>query len=1061
MSVHTPPSSPEAIASGPPGTWSDHPGEMAQCLQAVFPFRKTHRQAVAHDEGMFNTVPRKNSWQLTKVRGEANPYDFQHPPDRSNWSSDAVRDAFQAHRVIPLLLCMCLGWLWGAVPVVAQDEAPSPAAEVSGPYRNLTEHHAGTFHLKREGDAVYATFRTDRSPVQHFARQQPEVLFTVPEGFRPPVAVTWEVSAETVQEDGTPHPQHVDRRVFRVRVDPEGRVRYVDDPGVDRVGYLRYHTMLAWPLAGTEPRLCERHRKIREGILAAVQILEDATLPCSLVDWSHLARIQTLSLALPVPLDTDTEWHVLLGLTNLATLQLQSWSESGWPVAEDTYLTQLLIHTPRLKTLSVKGPGLSVSADLLQFTPELEALHLDLGGWGKELVPLLDHVPRLTQLTVKDGLAPCASPNLLAAVPRLTRLTRLAVRMVADTEALACLRTTLDQLALDLKELEVELLTLRDLNVEILPSLPQLTHLTLDVKGMVTLPQQLLVKTPELTHLTLRDDTYDGRSEATFALPTGFFAHTPHLTSLSLNITRLIDLSPDLLKPIPELRRMQIDTQDSASLTALFMEQVTELRVDTGFLDLPEDFPTRLPHLKVLHLDVQNLALPENFLTHAERLEVLHLNAQTRKSLPANFLTYAPRLTDLYLRMPLLPALPPTFLVHAPLLETMELEAGHGIVGNFAKCNQNPPGPREFPEHFLSHTPRLVELTLRVPMLKALPPSFLGHAPLLQKMEVDYAYGGYCFRYGHEGLLKVVMPLRSLPVNFLTHAPNLRHLNLQAGYVNEMPSDFLSHAPKLRYLNLDANGMSALPTDFLARHPGLETVRLQANGISSLPHGFLSQSPNLVSITLDLRQVDALPEHFLANIPRLHEVEIDVHQAKTLPPTFLAHAPHLRFLNLRAHSLTALPPDLLTHAPRIQTLGLAMPLLEPTLTPEHHLWPTLQNTSYRVKVSQPDSLIFTNPDGPLECSGRPTVQQGSILEVEGREQDDEGRNLLRVRFWRNREFFAFDFRHYCTFFIDARFTTPTLDVCAAFREPEACEPIRNRYTTLPALPVDNGGDFRG
>ena len=1051
MSVHTPPPSPEAIASGTLATWSNHPGEMAQCLQAVFPFRKTHRRDVAHGEGLFNTVPRKNSWQLTKVRGKANPYGFRHLPDRAAWSPDAVRDAFQAHRVIPLLLCMCLGWLWGAVPVVAQDEAPSPAAEVSGPYRNLAEHHAGTFHLKREGDAVYATFRTDRSPVQHFARHQPEVLFTVPEGFRPTMAVTWEVSAETVQADGTPHPDRSDHRVFRMHVDPEGRVRYVDDPGMNGVGYLRYHTMLAWPLAGTEPRLCERHRKIREGILAVVQVQEGATLPCSLVDWSHLARIQTLSLSLPVPLDADAERHALLGLTNLATLQLQSWSESGWPVAKDTFLTQLLVHTPRLKTLSVKGPGLSVSADLLRFIPELEALHLDLGGWGAELVPLLDHVPRLTQLTVKDGLAPCASPNLLAAVPRLTRLTRLAVRMVADTEALACLRTTLDQLALDLKELEVELLTLRDLNVEILPSLPQLTHLTLDVKGMVTLPQQLLVKTPELTHLTLRDDTYDGRPEATFALPTGFFAHTPHLTSLSLNITRLIDLSPDLLKPIPELRRMQIDTQDSASLTALFMEQVTELRVDTGFLDLPEDFPTRLPHLKVLHLDVQNLALPENFLPHAERLEVLHLNAQTRKSLPANFLTYAPRLTDLYLRMPLLPALPPTFLVHAPLLETMELEAGHGIVGNFAKCNQHPPGPRHFPEHFLSHAPRLVELHLRVPMLQALPPSFLGHAPLLETMALEYD-SGYCFDYGD--LLKVVMPLRSLPTNFLTHTPNLRHLNLQTGYVTEFPPDFLSHAPFLRHLVLDANGMSALPANFLTRHPRLETVRLLANGIPSLPRRFLSQSPNLVSITLDLRQVETLPEHFLANTPRLHEVEIDVHQVQTLPPGFLAHAPHLRFLNLRTHNLTIWPPDLLAHAPRIRTLGLAMPLLAPTLTPDHRLWPTLQNTSSRVKVSRPDPFYFKDPDIAWPCTG-PSVRPGSILEVEGREQGDNGRPLLRVRNWQDHEFFAFDLRRVCPFLIDARFTTPTLEVCEAFREPEACEPIRNRYTTL------SGDDGKG
>ena len=953
-----------------------------------------------------------------------------------------------------LLLCLGLGlgWLWAAIPVAAQSEVPSSAAEMTGPYRNLAENHAGTFHLKREGDAVYATFRTDRSPVQHFARQQPQVLFTVPEGFRPPVAVTWEVSAQPVQTDGTPHPARLDRRVFRMHVDPEGQVRYVDDSGVDGVSYLRYQTTLAWPLAGSDPRMCKRHQKIREGILASVQVLEDTTLPCSQVDWSHLARIQTLSLSLPVPLDTDTEGHVLLGLTNLATLQLQSWSARG-PVTEDTHLTKLLAHTPRLQTLGIKGTALSVSADLLRYTPHLEALHLELRNPAVELVQLLAHVPHLTRLTVapstplpetflatvpqlthltvKEGLAPCASPNLLAAVPRLTRF---AVRMDADTEALACLESTLHQLASDLTELEVELLNLQDLNVEILPNLPQLTHLTLDVTGMAALPEHLLAQAPALTHLTLQG--VNNSNLPAVILPAGFLAHTPRLTNLTLKVYRLAGLSPDLLVPVPSLRQLQFDTSSMKSLP-------------TGFLD-------PVPQLTELRMKVGGTNLPADFLMHAPHLEVLHLNVQSLGSLPATFLTSAPRLVDLYLRMPLLQALPPTFLVHAPRLETMELAAGHGIVGNYAKCNQNPPGPRQFPEHFLSHAPRLVELYLRVPMLQALPPSFLDHAPLLETMEVEYAYSGYCFGYGHKDLLKVVMPLRSLPENFLTHTPNLRYLNLQTGYVTEFPPDFLSHAPLLRHLSLDANGMSTLPADFLTRHPRLETVQLLANGIPSLPHGFLSQSPNLVSLTLDLRQVEALPEHFLANTPRLHKVEIDVHRVKTLPPDFLAHAPHLKFLNLRAHSLTAWPPDLLAHAPRIQTLGLAMPLLAPTLTPDHRLWPTLQNTSYRVKVSRPDPFFFMDPEISWECGA--SVRLGSILKVEGREQGDNGRPLLRVRNWQDREFFAFVLQRACPFLIDARFTTPTLEVCEAFQEPEACEPIRNRYTTLPG---DDGRDFRG
>ena len=56
-----------------------------------------------------------------------------------------------------------------------------------GPYRNLVENHADTFQLRREEGVVYATFQADRSPVQFLARDQPEVLLTVPTGFRPTV----------------------------------------------------------------------------------------------------------------------------------------------------------------------------------------------------------------------------------------------------------------------------------------------------------------------------------------------------------------------------------------------------------------------------------------------------------------------------------------------------------------------------------------------------------------------------------------------------------------------------------------------------------------------------------------------------------------------------------------------------------------------------------------------------------------------------------------------------------------------------------------------------------
>ncbi|MDE0672103.1 MAG: hypothetical protein OXH72_10220, partial [Caldilineaceae bacterium] len=917
-----------------------------------------------------------------------------------------------------------------------------PGTEATGPYRNLAENHAGAFHLTREEGTVYATFQTDRSPVQFLARDQPEVLFTVPEGFRPVLPVTWEVSAQPVLTDGTPHPDQPDRRVFRMRVDRQGHVRYVDDAGVDGVGHLRYHTMLAWPLAGTEPRLCERYQTTREAILEAVQALENAPMPCSQVGWFHLARIRTLSV--PIHFDPDLARHALLGLTNLTTLQLRLWPVRGVAVP-----TKLLAHTPRLERLDVDDSSFTLPADLLLYTPllahlslgnnphrdldlpddllmdtpHLETLHLEGKHPAVELAyaprltrlivmpstPLpetfLAAMPQLTYLTVRSGLEPCATPQLLASVPHLRHF---AVRMPAEAGELTCLARSLQQHIPALDQLEVDLRDLQGLNTEILPSLPRLTRLTLDVAGATSLPEQMLARTPELTHLTLQDDT--GRDTA-LTLPHGFFAHTPQLTALSLQVDLLNDLSPDLLTPLPGLQQLQIVTKDTTALSEQFLDQVTELRMEVGpLVDLPEDF-----------------------LVHAPHLEVLHLDAPFLKSLPEHLLTYAPHLVELRLDVPSLEALPPSFLAHAPRLEVFQLDAGYSF--RLSDEGGTPSVLYRFPEHLLTYAPNLVELHLRVPSLQVLPPSFLAHTPRLEKLVLEGTHDYYG---------KVDVPITSVPANFLTHAPRLRHLDLAAlGFVNALPSNFLTHSVELRYLNLDANGVSSLPADFLAYHPRLESVRILANRIPILSTGFLSQSSRLVSLQLDLQKVEALPEDFLTETPRLQNVEVGVNRIGALPTGFLADAPHLVHLRLRALNLTAWPTNFLADAPLIQTLSLAMPLLEPTLKPDHRLWDVLQATSTRVKVTQPNPY-YLEPDFEGVCVPS-TMEFGDILRVYAREQRNDGDTLLRVRRWRNRELFTPYLLYYCPYLIDVRLTAPTLEVCEADRDPAECTPLREPY----------------
>ena len=910
------------------------------------------------------TGPARPSHTLDKMSREGPdqfPMSAMSKPLRRLWAR-ARRPAgpgLWARRLLPLWLC--LGWLWAASPVAAQDEAAPSATEATGPYRNLAVNHAGAFHLTREGNAVYATFRTDRSPVQFLARDQPEVLLTVPEGFRPVRPVTWEVSAEPVRPDGTPHPDHPDRRVFRMQVDTAGHVRYVDDAGVDGVGHLRYQTALAWPRAGSEPQVCTRPRYIREAILAAVQALEEAAPLCSRVDWEHLARIRTLSLD---TWEANFARHDLLGLSNLAVLQVFG---SG-----TTYPDDLLAHTPRLQTLRIEENTLGdLSGDLFRYTPRLTRLTVTSSTPLPET--LLANVPRLTHLTVGDDLEPCATPELLAPVPNLRHV---VVRMAAADGELACLGRALRRHTPALAELHLELRDLHALEAAVLPLLPRLTRLTLDA-GDLQLSAQLLSEAPALTHLALHGGTP--------GLPAGFLVHTPRLTSLSLKARNLKNIPPDLLAPVPELRQVRVDLGDAPSLPTGFLERVTELRMNTG-----------------------QSALPADFLTHAPHLEVLHLTAHSLRSLPEGF------------------------LAHAPRLETFRLDAGRvSAYASYAYLTS-------FPEGFLTHAPSLIELRLHVPGLQAFPEGFLTHAPSLETLELEKSNT-------HPSPYRHILPVTSLPANFLIHAPRLRHLDLEPlGHVKAFPPGFLSGSPQLRYLNLDANEATALPPDFLSRHPHLETVRLRANHVPALPRGFLSQSPRLAYLQLDLQRVEALPEGFLADTPRLWSLGLDVHGVAALPPGFLADMPHLIQLNLRALNLTAWPTDFLADVPRLRTLGLAMPLLEPTLTPAHRLWETLQATSLRVKVIRPDPIAFEDPDVRSEhCYSTIIGKLGAILEVSVLAPDDRGRMLLPVWGWQERELFAFD-PWFCPYLIDSRFTAPTLEVCAAYRDPKECIPKGER-----------------
>ena len=125
-------------------------------------------------------------------------------------------------------------YAWLSIERPAYAEIP----DVQGRYDNRAEHWAGTYRLVRHGTAVTLVLASQRSPVQHFARQQPQALFTVPKAFRPAQIVTWEVAgAQSVDAQGQTVAYAAQPR-FDLQVMPDGAVRYVDNDKVDDVGYL-------------------------------------------------------------------------------------------------------------------------------------------------------------------------------------------------------------------------------------------------------------------------------------------------------------------------------------------------------------------------------------------------------------------------------------------------------------------------------------------------------------------------------------------------------------------------------------------------------------------------------------------------------------------------------------------------------------------------------------------------------------------------------------------------------------------------------------------------------
>ena len=127
-----------------------------------------------------------------------------------------------------------------ALPGPGGSDAPATAAATaSGHYNNLANSWRGAWAVSKTGTTVTAAFQSARSPVQWYARQNPQDLLVLPDGFRPLTDQDITVTGVHVTLNGEDFDQSP-QQTFTLRVSTTGAVRYVDGTALDPVGFLRY-----------------------------------------------------------------------------------------------------------------------------------------------------------------------------------------------------------------------------------------------------------------------------------------------------------------------------------------------------------------------------------------------------------------------------------------------------------------------------------------------------------------------------------------------------------------------------------------------------------------------------------------------------------------------------------------------------------------------------------------------------------------------------------------------------------------------------------------------------
>ncbi len=795
-------------------------------------------------------------------------------------------------------------------------------SETSGPYAHQTEHHQSRFALRRTGETVTGVLTTARSPVQYFARQAPTVLFSVPPGYRPREPVVIEVEeAQPVDREGQVVDDQPEGRTFRLQVDPDGTVRYVDDEGVDEVGYLAYTVAIEWPTAELplwhpsslldRADVCHRHAVLQAELRSLLEVRDGRARACADITWAELASLTTLAVDFGLGHATPTA-RDLGGFLGLQQLTL------SWPVLRPLP-GDLLSRLYQLPTLHLELYYTDLSYTLLEHLGWLQ--HVDAGPyayhaqhqWSSQ-APLpagfLTHSPQLEKLTVQitghpyGYWPPFVFPaGFLAGNPRLRQLTVQVQPLNPSGDGVLNLA----------------------LPADLLSHSPQLQALTLQARQLAPLPNNFLAHNQALESLSIQ-------SEFLRSLPVNFLAHNRNLEDVTIRYL-----------PI---------TEPATPLANLFAHKPRLKSVEIGGYvepELPSNLFVHNPQLQRLVLEVSNLrTIPPDLLAATPLLQEVVLDAYGVTELPSGLFTHNPRLRDVQLAFEKVTDLPPDLFAHNP--DLLRLKFSRSSV-------------RVMPPQLLSHSPRLRELTLMGDWYR-LPPGFLDRNIQLQHLFLyspfahaeramssdllthkeqlldltisdlpDHVPEDLLARIPNVQRLSIsVSHAHSLPAEFLVHNPDLQQLTLRLGKAVEIPENFLAHSSRLQHLHIHGEGR--LPADLLHHNPQLASLELKGH-FETIPADLLDHNPLLQDLLLDISSMTELPAGLLAHNLQLQNLDLHGFRLQSLPSGFLAHNPNLRKLQItisrpinRIPQLAALPADFLTHNPQLEVLTIFNPALE-------------------------------------------------------------------------------------------------------------------------------------